>query len=99
MGLVPSHDPKAALLWDSPTHGGGGPREPGLDPGVPPGVPRRPPLGSGVFLRPALGRRCFCSTIKVCGDYRMVTWQGVAHKPSVSELCCGLLGPMAIRQG
>ena len=99
MGLVPSHDPKAALLWDSPTHGGGGPREPGLDPGVPPGVPRRPPLGSGVFLRPALGRRCFCPTIKVCGDYRMVTWQGVAHKPSGSELCCGLLGPMAIRQG
>lgn len=95
MGLVPSHDPKAALLWESPTHGGGGPREPG----VPPGVPRHPLLGSGVFLRLALGRRCFCPTIKVCGDYQMVTWQGVAHRPSGSELCCGLWGPMAIQQG
>ena len=43
MGLVPSHDPKAPLLWESPAHGGGGPREPGLGPGVLPGVPRHPP--------------------------------------------------------
>lgn len=58
-----------------------------------------PLLGSGVFVRSALGRRCFCPMIKVCGGYRMVTRRGVAHRPSGSELCCGLWGPMAVRQG
>lgn len=67
---MPSHDPKSpppsgiALLMGEEAPGSQAWAQVYLQ-----GSLGTPPWQQWVFLRPALGRRCFCPTIKVCGGY------------------------------